>query len=71
MPLKVLDPFVHTRIEQRSNPAGDGIDRGEIGPFVPVALGAAEREIVGRSRATMLPRDYVVDFVGKWDAPLR
>ncbi len=51
-------------MEQRNNFTAVGIDSGNIGPFVPVAVVARQSQVRSLIAAFVLPGDDVVDMKG-------
>ena len=59
--LEVFAPVVAAGMEEAADFAAVGVDAGEVWPFVQIAVGAGEGEIVPARRAAMLSGDDVLD----------
>jgi len=58
----MLRPKIRPGMKQTDELSGVRIETGDVGAFVPVAVRASEREIVGNGLASMLLRGDVVDL---------
>src|SRR6266404_7099519 len=65
---EMSSPLVAAGVKEAHDLSGIRVNSCKIGPFVQIALGACEGEILRNSRATMLPGNHVLDMktqVGK------
>ena len=71
VPAKVFVPIMPPRIENRCQLSRERINPGDIGPFMHVAVKAAQSQVVGSRRAVVFCGDDVIDLKGQHIEALR
>jgi len=67
----MIVPQVPTRVEQRDDAAGVGVDGRDVWSLLQVATHTAEAEVLELVGAAVLPTDDVIDLVGQQGRSLR
>lgn len=62
---KVIEPLLCSRIKKGGQLPAFGIERSQVRAFVAIAIRAGQRQIVQRSRATVLLGDDVLHLKGQ------
>src|SRR5271165_3513694 len=60
----MLSPPVLSRIEERHHETGRGVDSGQVGAFLEIAVPACERQVVEPRQSTMLSSNDVLNVKG-------